>query len=145
MTDMMKRIPVLAALDKDGDGTISETELTGAPKSLRKLDRNGDGDISVDEIRPTPGGPSPGRGQGSARPGQRPAGGQDRASMMRRTFSQSDRNDDGQLSGGEIPPQMRRMIDRIDTDGDGAISKSEMETMISRRSGQGRPPGRRGN
>lgn len=141
MADMMRRIPVLAALDNDSDGTISSTELTNAPESLRRLDLNGDGDITSEEMRPTSAGPS--RGQGSGRPGQ--DRGQDRAGMMRRMFQQSDGNDDGELSGDEIPEPMRRMIDRIDTNRDGAISESEMETMISRRATPaGRPPGRRG-
>ena len=51
---MMRRIPVLATLDADGDGKLSAAELADAPDALRKLDANGDGDLSGSEIRPTP-------------------------------------------------------------------------------------------
>ncbi len=53
MKEMMQRIPVLAALDANGDGTLSEDELAAASKSLRKLDRDGDGEISGAELQPS--------------------------------------------------------------------------------------------
>ncbi|MEC7356953.1 MAG: hypothetical protein VYC09_00795 [Verrucomicrobiota bacterium] len=45
-------LPVLRALDSDGDEIISEKELKTATKSLKKLDKNGDGNLTIDEIRP---------------------------------------------------------------------------------------------
>ncbi len=44
--------PLVKALDTDGDGTISSSELADASKSLAKLDKNGDGSLTRDEIRP---------------------------------------------------------------------------------------------
>ncbi len=62
--------PVIAALDADHDGTISATELEGAPASLKTLDKNGDGELSPEELRPH--GPPPrADGQGG---GDRPQG-----------------------------------------------------------------------
>lgn len=52
MREMMNRIPVMAALDVDGDGKLSAKELATADKSLRKLDSNGDGELTSEEIRP---------------------------------------------------------------------------------------------
>jgi Ca2+-binding EF-hand superfamily protein len=49
----MWSLPVLKALDSDGDKIISEKELKAASKSLIKLDKNGDGDLTIDEIRPS--------------------------------------------------------------------------------------------
>lgn len=47
------RDPVTAALDADGDGTLSAAEIDNAPAALRKLDKNADGRITEDEIRPS--------------------------------------------------------------------------------------------
>ena len=45
-------MPLLAALDADQDGTVSETEIESAAQSLRMLDTDGDGRISPDELQP---------------------------------------------------------------------------------------------
>jgi len=42
-------IPVLAALDADGNLVISSTEMMNAPAALRRLDRNHDGKLSAEE------------------------------------------------------------------------------------------------
>lgn len=135
MNEMMSRIPVLAALDTDRDGTISAKELAAAPRTLRKADRNGDGDISAEEMRPT----FAGQNFGGQVP-DRSRAGQGRGSMMMRMFTQGDRNDDGKLSGDEIPEQMRRRLQQMDLDNDGSISKAEIQAMSERQGSQ-----RRGN
>ncbi len=56
-TEMMRRVPVLVALDSDRDGILSAQELEEAPRSLLRADRNRDGEISGEELRPRPGGP----------------------------------------------------------------------------------------
>jgi Spy/CpxP family protein refolding chaperone len=38
------------ALDADGNGDLSTTEIAGAPKAMAKFDQNSDGAISADEI-----------------------------------------------------------------------------------------------
>jgi hypothetical protein len=59
--------PIFAALDTDGDGVISATELTNASASLAKLDKNGDGKLTPDEFMG--GGPRGPRGRGPGGPG----------------------------------------------------------------------------
>jgi len=60
--------PMLRALDPDGDGEISATELENAAKALAGLDANSDGKLSREEL--FPGGPAgPGERQGPGRPG----------------------------------------------------------------------------
>lgn len=41
--------PVVAAIDADGDGSVSSTELKSAAGSIRKLDTDGDGVVSLNE------------------------------------------------------------------------------------------------
>ena len=47
---------LMAALDADGDGTVSATEIVSAPRSLRALDADGDGRLTAAELRPAAGG-----------------------------------------------------------------------------------------
>lgn len=49
--------PVIAALDTDGDGTLSAAELANAPDSLKTLDKDGDGALAPEELHPD--GPPP--------------------------------------------------------------------------------------
>ena len=51
--DPLARMPLMAALDLDQDGTVSETEIESAAQSLRMLDTDGDGRILPDELQPT--------------------------------------------------------------------------------------------
>jgi Ca2+-binding EF-hand superfamily protein len=65
--------PLMRALDADGDGKISKSEIENAAKALAKLDKNGDGELTREELMPPPpqggqGGPGgPGQGQGGGR------------------------------------------------------------------------------
>ena len=52
------RVPLMATLDADQDGTVSETEIESAAQSLRTLDTDGDGRISPEELQPSSGGSS---------------------------------------------------------------------------------------
>ena len=52
---LMQMLPVLLALDKDGDGEISNDEIEKAEEGLVKLDKNGDGKLTGDELRPNRG------------------------------------------------------------------------------------------
>ncbi|HWC96921.1 MAG TPA: hypothetical protein VG456_09235 [Candidatus Sulfopaludibacter sp.] len=51
--------PILAAIDTDGDGTISAEELSRAASAIRKLDKDGDGVVTREEATPA------GRGRGN--------------------------------------------------------------------------------
>jgi hypothetical protein len=74
--------PLMAALDTDNDGVISEKEISAATKSLKKLDKNKDGKLTADELRPAGGMPGmrpphgdgfrPGGQNGPGPNGQRP-------------------------------------------------------------------------
>ncbi|MFQ3167489.1 MAG: hypothetical protein ACI8QI_000015 [Limisphaerales bacterium] len=76
----MRMFPVMAALDKDGNGEISAEEIKGAVAALKKLDKNKDGKLTEDELRPSFGGSRSGGRDGATerRPsfegGDRPSG-----------------------------------------------------------------------
>ena len=80
MTRMLSMMPVIKALDKNGDNELSKEEIENAVAALKTLDKNKDGVISTEEMTPDmsgmfgggrgPGGPG-GRGEaGGDRPGQ---------------------------------------------------------------------------
>ena len=54
------RVPLMATLDADQDGAVSETEMESAAQSLRTLDTDGDGRISPRELQPASGSDSSG-------------------------------------------------------------------------------------
>lgn len=45
-------MPILQALDANGDGIIDAKEIANAPAALLKLDKNGDGKLTPEEYRP---------------------------------------------------------------------------------------------
>lgn len=112
------RDPLGAAIDADGDGTISASELAAAPAAIAKLDRNGDGVLEADEIRPAFG------------PGGR---GGDPAQMMARMIGDWDQDGDGKLSRSETPERMREGFDAADLDHDGKLSREELGKMMQQR------------
>src|SRR5579864_2006805 len=52
--EFMRLHPVLAALDADHNGEISASEIQNAPAALKALDKNGDGTLTQDEVLPDP-------------------------------------------------------------------------------------------
>ena len=67
--DIMRRMPLMAALDTNSDGTIDATEIEQASKSLKTLDKNNDGKLTAEELRPV----RPERPGQPGAPGERPA------------------------------------------------------------------------
>jgi Ca2+-binding EF-hand superfamily protein len=148
-TNFIRFSPILMALDTNGDGMISATELKNAPAALRKLDKNGDGQITMDEVRPNfPGrgdGRGPGRGEGREATGPTPE-------ELQQTLMSFDKNKDGKLSKDELPERMRGIFDRGDTNHDGFLTADEIAKVASAQAmpqggggregrGEGRGPG----
>ena len=87
--NFLKMLPLMKALDANGDGVIDAKEIANAPAALKTLDKNKDGKLTEEELRPNfggpgggrPGGPGgapggPGGGSGGAgKPGQKPGAG----------------------------------------------------------------------
>lgn len=127
--EMMRRFPVMAALDANADGEISAEEITGASAALRKLDKNGDGKLTEEEIRPNfEGGPGGRRGEGP--------GGPNPEEMVNRLL-EFDKNSDGKLSKDEVPERMSGLFERGDANKDGVLTKDELRKLAEAQSGGG--------
>ena len=58
----MRLLPIMTALDADGNGEISTEEIEDAVVALKKLDKNEDDKLTAEELRPSFGGNRSGRG-----------------------------------------------------------------------------------
>jgi len=132
---------VVAAIDSDGDHTITAQEIQNAAASLKALDKNRDGQLTSDEVhgdreggRRGQGGPPGAGGPGNGRPGEQggpgagPQGGH------------------GPGPGG--PPTVEQFMSRamtFDADKDGMLNQAELQKMaaavIEEMSQRGGPPG----
>ena len=124
----MSRMPLMTALDVDGDGEISSREIDEAPGRLRALDANKDGKLTMDELRPNGGR----EGYGAAA-----AGGDE---MVNRLM-EYDTDKDGKLRATDLPERMRNIVTRADANKDGAVTREEL-VGISRSEGGQRREGR---
>lgn len=99
--------PVLAALDTNHDGEISESEIRNAAVALRTLDANGDGKLVENEVRP------------------------DRAVVMASNIMLAlDANGDGRISReerkGTIAARFRELLDRADRQKKGYVTEGDL-------------------
>ena len=144
---MMARLPIMAALDADGNGEISASEIEGAVAALKKLDKNSDGKLTMEELMPE-GMMAGGPGGGPGGPGGPGGGFGDPAEIVNRML-EADKNKDGFIDKSEAPERMQPMFARADTDNDGKLSKDELTkaaSQMGRRGGAegGREGGREG-
>jgi len=111
-------VPVLKALDADGDLTISPAEILGAPDALRKLDRNHHGKLSAEECGFLPPGDFHGPSSLLARY---------RREFMRDNpvLAALDANHDGEISAAEIADSAGALRS-LDIDNNGSLSPYEV-------------------
>jgi hypothetical protein len=132
---------LLHALDTDGDGFISMTEMNHASEALLKLDKNNDGKLSHDELCPGGHGPKDGHPHGpkpdkadKPDPDKDDKAAADKADNPKPPADKDDdkkpRKDkeDGPKAGNPPPPDEHRsaLVDAIDKDHDGEISAEEI-------------------
>ena len=132
----LRRLPVVQALDSDGDLIITGEEMKGAAARLKTLDKNTDQILEGEEImppQPEGRGPVPGPAAGG------PAGG---GFLMRiPLMSTLDQDGDGKISADE-QEQASGALQKLDTNSDGRIEMREMAPPRPPRGGRG--PGGRG-
>jgi Ca2+-binding EF-hand superfamily protein len=114
---------VLKALDADGDGSLSASEIADASKALAKFDKNGDGKIDRDELLAAA--PRP-----EGRPGLPGAAGN--AEAFARRLKEADKNGDGKISKEEAPDRLRENFDRLDGNSDGQLDETEIKRFLER-------------
>lgn len=141
IAQMLRRLPLMMALDADSDGTLSAKEIEGAAAALKKLDKDGDGKITMAELAPRGMGPGGPGGPG----GPAGLGGGEGAARLEQMFVARDANGDGKLTDSEIPEMLQGRMERVDENGDGAIEKSELVKAMSRMGRGDRPAGDRPN
>ncbi|NNC90340.1 MAG: hypothetical protein HKN82_17945 [Akkermansiaceae bacterium] len=138
---------LMAALDRNRDGSLDQNEIDMAVVVLRRMDRDQDGKVTSEEVAsgPPPRPDGAGRPDGPGRPGGRPGGGRGPGLEM---FKRIDTDGDGKISKDEAPDRMAENFAQIDGNADGFIDKEEQEKLIEMmrqrfRDGGGQRPGQR--
>lgn len=123
----MRVLPVIAAIDENGDGIISAAEMEKAGVALKKLDKNKDGQLTEDELRPEFGGGPGGRDHEEHEEEPR---GTSTESVVTRLLA-LDKNGDGKLDGSELAGRFQSILAKADTNKDGFATKAELEAMAA--------------
>ena len=116
-------------LDKNGDGIISDDEISAAAEALRKFAKDHDGKITREALGLPP---SP------------PAGTAARANsgeLLLRRFKAMDKDNDGKVSKDEAEGMLKERFDEIDANHDGFIDETEMKQVIEKLGERLRPNG----
>jgi Ca2+-binding EF-hand superfamily protein len=109
--NFMRIHPVLAVLDANQDGEISESEIRNATAALRTLDTNKDGKLVLRELLP------------------------DRATAMAASVMEMfDKNGDGKITRDEKPAAFAEgLLDRADRDGKGFVTEEDLVKELAKR------------
>ena len=143
------QLPIMKALDADGDGNLSEKEIKKAVAALKKLDKDKDGVVAAAELMPDFGGFGPG---GAGGPGGFGPGGAGGGAGGPGGFGAGGAGGGG-AGGfrGFAPPNPKDVVDRVmefDADKDGKLSRDELtkwaEGFGRAFGGGGRAPGQGG-
>ena len=115
--DFMRENPVLAALDSNRDGEISETEIANSAEALRALDIDNNGSLSPYEVLPNPA-----------------------ISQAAGMMGRFDNNDGGVIALQSLPKDdldvesNRRLLTAADRNHDGLVTRGELIVELAVRS-----------
>ena len=108
----LRRLPLMVALDTDGDGEISPKEIKRAIVALKTLDKDGNGRLTEDELRPEfPGGApgGPGGPVGARQGGPGAFGGPPNPEAFVTRALEFDEDMDGKLSREELTKMAQQL------------------------------------
>ncbi len=136
---VMRRSPILNAVDVNQDGVLSAAEIANAPAQLRKLDKDGDGKLNAAEAgiqAPARGGGGrggegrggDGKGEGAKGP-KVPDAEPPSAEELTTTLLMFDANGDGKLQKSEVPERLQGLFERGDTNHDGVLTREEITRL----------------
>jgi Ca2+-binding EF-hand superfamily protein len=114
----IRALPVMQALDTDGDGELSAKEIENASAALRTLDKDKNGKLTADELRPNIG--RDGRGLLTR---------EAVVTQFVNRMMEYDKNGDGKLSSAELPDRMKSLMDRADANKDGFVDRAELTKL----------------
>jgi hypothetical protein len=139
----MQALPVVVALDANGDGEISTEEIEKAEEALAKLDKNGDGKLSGDEVRPSRGG-----SQRERRPGDQAQGTEKSGDEVARILEFGSEEDIADLAREASSRQFMEALREMSSDDRRKVMSAlpgEVRSRLGRLRGQfgGRRPGER--
>ncbi len=127
-----RKAQILERFDANHDGQLDDQER-GALKAQRRaklaqrFDTNGDGQLDRREKR-------------EAKVALRAQRMEKRARRFQRLIDRFDRDHDGSLGPGEVPPKAMHKLRKLDRDGDGWVRPNEMRTPPARDRMRDAPP-----
>ena len=129
--------PAVKLLDANDDGELSASEIANASTVLAELDTDGNGRLSEEELKPKP---PEGEGENGRRPprGEREENEERPANPVMDTL---DQNGDGSISKRELARASKSLLE-LDVDGNGALEKEEMAPEEAAESEEGESGGR---
>ncbi len=149
----MTAIALFKALDANGDGELSSSEIAAAPDVLKQL-AGKEGRITAASLmgdRAISGGPrKPEAATDSNKPAGENAERPNVERMVKGLLRRMDKNGDGKLSKEEAPEFLREHFDVMDSNKDGQLDENELRQALSREAfgrvlreklGAGRPDG----
>jgi hypothetical protein len=121
--EFMRENPILAALDTDGDGVLSATEIANSAAALRSLDFENTGRLTPYDLLPHPG-----------------------VSVAAALIARFDTNDSGVIAIQGLPKDdpdlesVRAILMSADRNRDGMVTRGELVIEMAGRSGTAMPP-----
>lgn len=127
----MLRTPIklIAAIDVDGDGQLSESEISEIPSALAKLDLDNNGSLDSTELGWWPGhqpGPAPWQGATPHPPSPHRLR---NPGDLAQSLLKHDADSSGGLSAAELPESFQFLVPGLDNDGGGEADRSELARL----------------
>lgn len=122
--------PLIAALDIDKDGVISEIEIKNAASSLTALDADGNGHLTTNEFHAESKSEKIKTTKVASDQRHQLQTGTSGARFLRTMMIKYDTNNNFVIEPSEMPSPMIAILHTIDKNGDGNVSAGELKSLI---------------